>query len=46
MSDTMREALFITMIGAGVVLVIAAISIALFVWWKRASDREHTRPPR
>ncbi len=39
MSDTVREALNLTLLGTGIVLVLTAISIALFVWFKRASDR-------
>ncbi len=40
MSDPIQEALNLTLLGSGVVLVVAAISIALFVWWKRMSDRQ------
>lgn len=40
MSDPMQEALNLTLLGTGVVVAIAAISIALFVWWKRVSDRQ------
>lgn len=39
MSDLTREALYLTLAGGGVVVVLAAISIGLFVWWKRVSDR-------
>ncbi len=40
MSDPLREALNLTLLGSGIVVVLAAISIALFVWWKRVSDRQ------
>jgi hypothetical protein len=40
MSDTVREALNLTLLGTGVVVVLTAISIALFLWWKRASERK------
>lgn len=41
MSAPMQEALNLTLLGGGVVVVVAALSIALFVWWKGVSDRKN-----
>lgn len=40
MSDITREALYLTLVGTGIVLVLTAISVGLFLWWKRSSDRK------